>query len=172
VTVNPRSGALVQLTVTTRMRPDGADGHAARGAGLLARSRPAEPLLTDAEAAVLVGPVIRTTAVPGPGGLNMIVKGRDGTMSLVVTGGGIASFNEMIGRRTGTRLAGVGGEAWLLNRRRTVVARVGSQLIKLTVSNRGSAGHPGRLPAIAAVAAARLADRARRGSAADQLPMG
>jgi hypothetical protein len=171
VTVNPRSESLIQLTVTTRMQPEKTPH--ARGTlpglpGLLPpRSR--EPLLTDTEAAVLVGPVIRTTAVPSPGGHNMIVKGRDGTMSLVVTEGGLASVNEMIGRRAGTRLAGVGDEAWLLNRQRTVVARVGRRLVKLTVNSRGTTSQPDRLPAIAAMVAARLAgdDLA---SASDQLP--
>ncbi len=101
----------------------------------------------------------------------MIVKGRDGTLSFVVTTGGIASFNVMIGRRAGTRLPGVGDEAWLLNRQRTVVARVGGQLVKLTVSRSGTAGDPGRLPAAAAVAAGRLARQAELGARpASQLP--
>ena len=151
VTVSPRSGRLLELLATSRPRPTGA-GAVAEAA---AARRSAEPLLTIAEAAELVGPAVRNTPVPGPGGYNMIVKGRDGTLSLVVTTGGIASFNVMIGRRAGTRLPGIGDEAWLLNRQRTVVARVGQQLVKLTVNRSGGAGDPGPLPAVAAVVAAR-----------------
>jgi hypothetical protein len=99
----------------------------------------------------------------------MIVKGRDGTISLVVTEGSMASFNEMIGRRAGTRLTGVGDEAWLLNKQRTVVTRVGRRLVKLTVNSSGRTSQPDRLPAIAAMVAARLAgDDVGRSS--DQVP--
>jgi hypothetical protein len=171
VTVNPRSERLIQLTVTTKMRPDKSNyplGNVPVLRGLQLPG-PMEPLLTDAEAAVLVGPVIRNTAVPSPGGHNMIVKGRDGTLSLAVTEGSMASLNEMIGRRAGTRLADVGDEAWLLNKHRTVVARVGRRLVKVTVNSRGHTGQLDRLPAVAAMVAARLAgDDVGRGS--DQVP--
>jgi len=155
VTVNPRTGALCDLTVTTRWK-QAAPGCASADVepGDIHDASPS--LLTEAEAAELVGPVVRTTPVPSQGGHNMIVKGRDATMSLIVTGGGIATLNTMICRRAGTPLAGVGDEAWLLNRQRTVVARVGTHIIKLTMSRHSKTSDPHKLPRLAALVASRL----------------
>ncbi len=119
----------------------------------------AEPLITEAEIVALVGPLVRTTPVPGPGDLAMICKGGAGTMSLVVVGGGFAALNATIGRLTGRRLSGIGYEAWLLNKHRTVVARVGPRIVKITVNRRRLVRDPTRLCVIAAAVAGRLAGR-------------
>jgi hypothetical protein len=168
VTVNPRSGKLIDLRVTSGERPAPAtageaeapgDAEAPEDAVAAWTPGPAhEPLITQAEIAGLVGPPVRTTPVPGPGDFAVIVKGRDGTMSLVVVRGSFAALNTMIGRLAGTPVAGVGDRAWLLNMQRTVVARTGDRVVKLTVSRRRAAGPvPGRLVAVAAAVADRLA---------------
>jgi hypothetical protein len=146
VTVNPRSGTLASIAVTSRTRPESPPA-----------VRPG-PLVTPEEAAAVVGPVTRTTGVPvpGPGGLGVIYQGRDGTLSVIVAGGGAAGLNTAIARRMGTPLPGIGDQAWLLNRERTVIVQVGAQVTKLTASK----SRPGSLPALASVVAARLADAA------------
>jgi hypothetical protein len=142
VTVNPRSGTLASLAVTSRTRPEGPSA-----------VRPA-PLVTPEEAAAVVGPLTRTTGVPVlvPGGLSVIYQGRDGTLSVIVAGGGVAGLNTAIARRMGTPLPGIGDQAWLLNRERTVIVQVGLRVTKLTASK----SRPGSLPVLAAVVAARL----------------
>ncbi len=142
VTVNPRSGTLASLAVTSRTRPEGPSA-----------VRPA-PLVTPEEAAAVVGPLTRTTGVPVlvSGGLSVIYQGRDGTLSVIVAGGGVASLNTAIARRMGTPLPGIGDQAWLLNRERTVIVQVGPQVTKLTASK----SRPGSLPVLASVIAARL----------------
>jgi hypothetical protein len=142
VTVNPRSGTLASLAVTSRTRPEGPSA-----------VRPA-PLVTPEEAAAVVGPLTRTTGVPVlvSGGLSVIYQGRDGTLSVIVAGGGVAGLNTAIARRMGTPLPGIGDQAWLLNRERTVIVQVGLRVTKLTASK----SRPGSLPVLAAVVAARL----------------
>lgn len=150
VTVNPRSGTLASLAVTSRTRPEGPSA-----------ARPA-PLVTPEEAAAVVGPVTRTTGVPVlvSGGLSVIYQGRDGTLSVIVAGGGVAGLNAAIARRMGTPLPGIGDQAWLLNRERTVIVQVGLQVTKLTASK----SRPGSLPVLASVVAGRLAAAAPPGT--------
>jgi hypothetical protein len=73
--------------------------------------------------------------------------------------GGIAQFNLRIGRGRGTPLPAIGDEAWLLNRRRTVVLRVGEHVAKLTLSRSRGAQPPVPLEALAQTVAGRLAAR-------------
>jgi hypothetical protein len=143
VTVNTRSGTLISIAVTSRTRPESPPA-----------ARP-EPLVTPEEAEAVVGPVTRTTGAPAAGtaGLGVIYQGRDGTLSVIVAGGGVAGLNTAIARRMGTPLPGIGDRAWLLNRERTVIVQVGAQVSKLTASK----SRPGSLPALASVVAARLA---------------
>ncbi len=81
-------------------------------------------------------------------------------MSLVVIGGSIAAFDAAIGRRLGHRLALIGDQAWLLNRRRTMIVRTGPRTVKITVNHRGRARDPGQVCVIAAAVARRLAGQA------------
>ena len=106
-----------------------------------------------------MGALVRTTPVPGSGDLAVICKGSAGTMSLVVVGGSFAALSATIGRLAGRRLSGIGDEAWLLNKHRTVVARVGPRIVKITVNRRRAVRDPSRLCVIAAAVAGRLARR-------------
>jgi hypothetical protein len=175
VTMNPRSRTLIELTVTGRTRvdamtgrepgagwpaPDAApDDAPANEARTAARDQP--PLLTLAEVTSVLGPVLRSTALPSPGGHGVIHKGRDGTLSVVAARGAVADLNLRFGRR-GTPLPGIGDEAWLLSRGRTVIVRVGAQVAKVTVSGRGAARAPVPLDRLAAAIAARLAEQDTR----------
>ena len=91
-------------------------------------------------------PRAATTVYRGDG-LTIIVKAADGVPR------GLTS----LARRRGRPLPGVGDEAWLLNRGRTAVLRVGGLTAKVTIG--GSAARslpPGALPRLAATAAERL----------------
>jgi hypothetical protein len=160
VTVNPRSRTLIELTVTGRPRADAVTGREP-GAGWpvidadadLSADADAETdaqsgtrdqpplltLLTLAEVTSVLGPVLRSTAIPGPGGRGVIHKGRGGTLSVVAARGAVADLNLRLGRR-GTPLAGIGDEAWLLSRGRCVIVRVGAQVAKVTVAGRARPG--------------------------------
>ncbi|MGH3400550.1 MAG: hypothetical protein ACRDPO_38305, partial [Streptosporangiaceae bacterium] len=102
-----------------------------------------------------------------PGGHGVIHKGRDGTLSVVAARGAVADLNLRFGRR-GTPLPGIGDEAWLLSRGRTVIVRAGAQVAKVTVtvtvtvSGRGAARAPVPLDRLAAAIAARLAEQDTR----------
>lgn len=165
VTVNPRSGQLIDLRVTSAEVPEAERPEAERPeAEVPARTSPSsqftEPLITEAEIAALVGPLVRATPVPTPGDHAVICKGEDGTMSLVVVGGGFAALNAAIGRRVGHRLPGIGDEAWLLNRQRTVIVRVGERIVKISVNRRRAGRDPAQLCVIAAAVTRRLAAQA------------
>jgi len=80
-------------------------------------------------------------------GLTIIVKAADGALR------GLTS----LARRRGRPLPEVGDEAWLLNRGRTAVLRVGGLTAKVTIG--GSAARslpPDALPRLAATVAERL----------------
>jgi len=168
VTVNPRSRSLRSLTVTGRPRADAATGHEP-GAGWPGLDEPAPdepepasqtppaPLLTLTEVAGVLGPVLRSTPIPGPGGRGVIYKGSSRTLSVVAARGAVADLNLRLGRR-GIPLPGIGDEAWLLSRGRTVIVRQGVQVAKLTVTGRGAPA----LDALAAALAERLADEDTR----------
>jgi hypothetical protein len=86
-------------------------------------------------------------------------------MSLVVIGGSFARLNAAIGQRVGRRLPGIGHEAWLLNRQRTVIVRIGQRIVKVTVNRRRAARDPAQLCVIAAAVTRRLAGQAAAGLA-------
>jgi hypothetical protein len=155
VTVNPRNGSLINLTVMAHQRPE-----TPVEATIPKSSRPAEPLLSTVEVAELIGPVSRTTAIPSLGGYGTVYRGRDGSLSLTVASGGIANFNTMISRNAGTPLPGVGDAAWVLNAGRTVIVRVGEQVAKITASGQGVERRPDLLARAAAAVAARLSEQA------------
>jgi hypothetical protein len=157
VTVNPRSRTLIELTVTGRPRADAVTGREPETREPGARDQP--PLLTLAEVTSVLGPVLRSTAIPSPGGRGVIHQGQGGTLSVVAAGGAVADLNLRLGRR-GTPLSGIGDEAWLLSRGRCVIVRVGAQVAKVTVSGRGAA--PAPLDRLAAAIAARLAEQDTR----------
>ncbi|HEX3388121.1 MAG TPA: hypothetical protein VHT94_03705, partial [Streptosporangiaceae bacterium] len=176
VTVNPRSRTLLSLTVTGRPRADAATGHEP-GAGWPAEPAldepaldepepvdqpPPAPLLTLAEVASVLGPVLRSTPIPSPGGRGVIYKGNSRTLSVVAARGAVADLNLRFGRR-GTPLSGIGDEAWLLSRGRTVIVRQGAQVAKVTVTGRGAPP----LDHLATALAGRLADEVTRKAESD-----
>lgn len=156
VTVNPRSGNLLSLTVTSRPRTGHPDGPPLPGE---LPAAPPQPLLTAAELAGLLGPGVRSTALPSPAGRGMIHQGDAGALTLIVVSGRIADINLRHARKHGLPLPGAGDEAWLINRGRAmlVLVRAGPQIAKLTVTGQASGRDPDLLRALAATVAARLA---------------
>src|SRR5260370_15442518 len=128
VTVNPRSRKLLDLTVTGRPRT----GTGAGNPG----PPPPEPLLTAAEAAGLLGPGVRTMALPSAGGRGVLHKGRASSLSIIIVSGRLADINLARARKRGMPLPGIGDEAWLLDRARIVLAAAGDQTAKLNVTVR------------------------------------
>jgi hypothetical protein len=154
VTINPRSNALRELTVRQQARPPETELPSEPGTPEAARSA---AVLTEAELTGLLGPEVRTTLLPAPGGGTVLYSGRSASLSVVVTQGGAATLNLRHARRSGRPLAGIGDEAWLTGRGRVVVLRVGDQVAKLIVSGRRGSLAPAAPLNIAAALAARLA---------------
>ncbi len=104
-------------------------------------------------------------APPVPGGAAVIYRGPGLTVSVTVAEGALGGLSSGPARRFGRPLPGVGDEAWILNRDRTVVVRVGTLTAKITINDRDSVGSGGPvdsygvLNGLAATLAARLAER-------------
>jgi hypothetical protein len=171
VRASPRSGKLLSL-VAGQDETEDAAGEQDRPAapagggdrpGLAAGDDGAEPpgaLLAAGEVSAVAGRPVRATGLASRAastvyrgeGLTIIVTAADGHL------GGLTS----LARRRGRPLPGVGDEAWLLNRGRTAVLRVGELTAKVTIG--GSAARslpPDALPRLAATVAERLPRHAR-----------
>ena len=157
VTLNPRNGQLIDFVVVEHQRPQ---TPVEVTQPRTPQPRPAEPLLSTVEVAELIGPVSRNTAIPSLGGYGAVYRGASGTLSLTVASGGIASFNTMISQKAGTPLPGVGDAAWLLNKDRMVIVRVGEQVAKITASGQNAELRPDLLAKMASTVAARLSEQA------------
>jgi hypothetical protein len=175
VRASPRSGKLLSLVAGQDGTEDAAGDEdrpaAPAGAGdqlalatagdrpaLAAAGDGAEPpgaLLAAGEVSAMVGRPVRATGLAPPAastvyrgeGLTIVVTAADGHR------GGLTS----LARRRGLPLPAVGDEAWLLNRGRTAVLRVGELTAKVTIG--GSAARslpPDALPRLAATVAERL----------------
>jgi hypothetical protein len=174
VRASPRSGKLLSLVADQDERrgatapgpPAPDEGGPAVPTSDAARPAPApagegdegaEPLgalLAAAEVSAAVGRPVQATGVTPRAstvyrgdGLTIIVKAADGVLR------GLTS----LARRRGRPLPEIGDEAWLLNRGRTAVLRVGGLTAKVTVG--GSAARslpPDALPRLAATVAERL----------------
>jgi hypothetical protein len=156
LTINPRTAGLIDMTVLRQQRPQTPipDEFSTPMTAL-----PAEPLLSTVEAATMIGPVSRTTAIPAPGGHGTLYRGSEGSLSLIVVGGGVAKFNTMISSKVGKPLGGVGDAAWLLAKDRTVVVRLGDQVAKITASGAGVERRPDLLANLAATVATRMSQQ-------------
>jgi hypothetical protein len=175
VRASPRSGKLLSL-VTGQDETQDAAGLGPPGLAAGDEDRPAPPagggdqpgpaagvgeaeppgaLLAAGEVSAVVGRPVRATALARRAastvyrgeGLTIIVTAADGDRR------GLTS----LARRRGRPLPEVGGEAWLLNRGRTAVLRVGELTARVTVG--GSAARslpPDALPRLAATVAERL----------------
>lgn len=162
VQVTGRSMRLLGLT-----RPDGradagwVEADAAAGAWLPAPGW----LLTAGEIAEALGRPVSGTAAPVPGGAAVIYQGSGVTVSVTVAEGALGGLSSRPARHFGRQMPGIGDEAWILNRDRTAVVRVGTLTAKVTINDRGVAGQrlidqPGVMSELAATMAARLAKHA------------
>ena len=172
VRASPRSGKLLSLMVDQDQR----EGAAAPGPPAPDEDRPAAPasdadrpgpvpadegaeapgtLLAAGEVSAAIGRPVQAAGLTPRGartvyrgeGLTIIVKAADGVLRGLIS----------LARRRGRPLPEVGDEAWLLNRGRTAVLRVGGLTAKVTIG--GSAARslpPDALPRLAATVAERL----------------
>jgi hypothetical protein len=151
----PRSMKLISLQVTSP----------AQAAGSVSGSRrPARaPLLTAAETSEVLGTAVNLQQFGIPSGDGAIYRGGGATLSVTTACGRLSVLSSWPARYFGRPLPGMGEEAWLLNRNRTVVVRVGADVAKVTLSGalNGRARNPDAVLRLAVVVAARLADRQR-----------
>jgi hypothetical protein len=122
----------------------------------------ARTLVTPDEAARILGGPVRETWLSPPAGSGVIYRGDGGTVSVTVAEGLPGRVSAAPARRAGRRLAGIGDEAWLLNRDRTAVVCAAGLTAKITVSGQRELDHAGVLSGLAAAVAARLAEQVRR----------
>jgi hypothetical protein len=156
VALNPRTGRLITLQVTERLRQDDPGHLPVPGYG--AAQRPGSPAcpVSAAEVEPLIGPVQRSTPMPVLGGHGVLYQGQNGRADVIVVSGGLARLSTMISRSAGTPLPGTGAEFWLVNGGRTVAVRSAGTVAKVTVSGRGAPSRPDLLTELAAKIAARL----------------
>jgi hypothetical protein len=162
VTVNPRTGSLIDLAVLEQQRPN-TPTPAERAA--LRPARPPQPLLNDDEVTQVVGPLIRTTPIPTIGGYGTLYRGQNGNLSLIVASSGVANFGVKVGQRSGTRLPGIGDGAWLVSEGKSVMMQLGEQVAKITISGKGVVGHPDLMRSLAEKLAPRIIAQAARAKA-------
>ena len=120
-----------------------------------AAAPPPGVLLSADEVSAAVGRPVRGTGLM-PGAASVVYRGEGITVIVTVADGFLGSLTALA-RRRGQPLAGVGDEAWLLNRGRTAVLLVGGLTAK--VSAGGSAARslpPDALARLAATVAERL----------------
>ena len=120
-----------------------------------AAAPPPAVLLSADEVSAAVGRPVRGTGL-APGAASVVYRGEGITVIVTVADGFLGSLTALA-RRRGQPLAGVGDEAWLLNRGRTAVLLVGGLTAK--VSAGGSATRslpPDALARLAATVAERL----------------
>jgi hypothetical protein len=116
---------------------------------------PPGALLSADEVSAAVGRPVRGTSFT-PGAASMVYRGEGITLIVTVADGFLGSLTALA-RRRGQPLAGVGDEAWLLNRGRTAVLLAGGLTAKITAG--GSATRslpPDALARLAATVAERL----------------
>jgi len=166
VTLNLRTGKLITLQVTERLRQHNPDALPdPRFVDM--RPSPAARLLSAAEVEPLIGPVQRSTPMPVLGGHGILHRGRNATISVIVVSGHTARLATMISRSAPTPLPGTGAEYWLPNGGRTVAVRSGDTVATVMVSGRGAPCRPDPLTELAPKIAARL-DPARPHDAAPE----
>jgi hypothetical protein len=116
---------------------------------------PLGALLSAGEVSAAVGRPVRATGFT-PGAASVVYRGEGITVVVTVADGFLGSLIALA-RRRGQPLAGVGDEAWLLNRGRAAVLLAGGLTAKITAG--GSATRslpPDALARLAAAAAERL----------------
>jgi hypothetical protein len=132
---------------------------AAAAAGQQAGATPRAALLAAGEVSAAVGRPVRAAALTTRA-TSTVYRGEGVTVIVTVADGFLGSLASLA-RRRGHPLPGVGDEAWLLNRDRTVVLRAGGRTAKVTLG--GSAARslpPDVVTRLAASVAERLPDHA------------
>jgi hypothetical protein len=165
VRASPRSGKLLGL-VPDRLTAGAAGAAAAAeaagdAAGEEQGAATAGALLTAEEVAAAVGRPVQAIVLGGRAA-SVLYRGADITIIVTAAEGLLGSLSSGLAQRRGTPLPGIGDEAWLLNRDRTVVFRAGGMAAKVTIG--GAAARslpPDVLAQLAATLAERLPERAR-----------
>jgi len=153
-------GAAGGEPATAGSAPGGAGSEAGAPSGVAttedaAGAVPLGALLSAGEVSAAVGRPVRATGFT-PGAASVVYRGEGITVVVTVADGFLGSLIALA-RRRGQPLAGVGDEAWLLNRGRTAVLLAGGLTAKITAG--GSATRslpPDALARLAAAAAERL----------------
>lgn len=169
VRVDPRSMKLLELTPARRSADELVAAEEQAG---LWRRPAAGRLLTAEEASEALGRPVRSTTVAALAASEVIYRGSGVTVIVTVADGALGGLSSGPARRFGRSLPGLGDEAWILNRDRTVVVRVGTLTAKITINDRGPLDTYGVLNGLAAVLAARLAEHVsgRADDAAEHRP--
>jgi hypothetical protein len=163
VRASPRSGKLLGL-VPGRLTADAAVAAEAAvavddTAGGQQGAATADALLTAQEVAAAVGRPVHAVVLGGRAA-SVLYRGEDITIIVTAAEGLLGSLSSGLAQRRGTPLPGIGDEAWLLNRDRTVVFRAGGMAGKVTIG--GSAARslpPDVLIQLATTLAERLPER-------------
>jgi hypothetical protein len=124
-------------------------------------------LLTADEISSALGRPVRGSNVTIPASSAVVYRGDGVTASVTVAEGALGGLSSGPARRFGRPLPGIGDEAWIVNRHRTAVVRVGKLTAKVTISGpgftdqsvagRSGPGRYGVISELAATIAARLA---------------
>jgi hypothetical protein len=124
-------------------------------------------LLTADEISEVLGRPVGSSSVTTPVSGAVVYRGDGVTASVTVANGALGGLSSGPARRFGRPLPGIGDEAWIMNRDRTAVVRVGTLTAKVTISGSGftdqsvagrsGPGRYGVISELAATIAARLA---------------
>jgi len=127
-------------------------------------------LLTADEISEALGRPVRSGTVTIPASAAVVYRGDGVTASVIVANGALGGLSSGPARYFGRPLPGIGDEAWILNRDRTAVVRVGTLTAKITISGpeftdqsvagRSGPGRYGVISELAATMATRLAAHA------------
>jgi len=127
-------------------------------------------LLTADEISEVLGRPVRSSNVTIPASSAVVYRGDGVTASVTVANGALGGLSSGPARRFGRPLPGIGDEAWILNRDRTAVVRVGTLTAKVTISGpgftdqsvagRSGPGRYGVINELAVTIATRLAEHA------------
>jgi hypothetical protein len=127
----------------------------ARRDGGAGAAPPPGALLSADEVSAAVGQPVRGTSFT-PGAASMVYRGEGITLIVTVADGFVGSLTALA-RRRGQPVAGVGDEAWLLNRGRTAVLVAGGLTVKISVGGAATRSlPPDALARLAATVAERL----------------
>ena len=101
---------------------------------------------------------VRSVGLATPVGAAVIYRGSGVTVSVTVAASALRGLSSGPARRFGHPLPGIGDEAWLVNRNRTLVVRVGALTAKVTIGAQGHVDTYSVLFGLAPTLAARLAE--------------